>query len=137
MLQKDNVDGRNSTGLPYVSLRRGWNRVLIKVHNTGGNWGFLARITGRDGEPLVGLQVSDEDHEQAIEPFEPGKPKTSVILNDEFKSFSSSRWLVTVGKFDTQNGRLRPQGTAKIGLWQRFKVDPDKPKNLAKAVTVD
>jgi hypothetical protein len=112
-----------------VELRRGWNRVMIKVHNTSGNWEFLARITDREGEPLFGVQFSNDDHEAAIEPFDPGKPKTSVLVQDEFKSLSSSRWTVTVGKFDTQNGRLRPRGTAKVGLWQRFKVDPDKPKD--------
>ena len=50
-------------------------------------------------------------------------------MSDEFRGFSKSRWFVPVGKFDTQNGRLRPQGSAKLGLWQRFVVDPDKPKD--------
>jgi hypothetical protein len=89
----------------------------------------LARITAPDGRPLAGLEVSNRDVEKSLDVFEPGKAKTSVLANDEFKSLSSSRWLVAVGKFDTQNGRLRPRGTAKIGLWQRFKVDPDKPKD--------
>ncbi|MHC4958103.1 MAG: tetratricopeptide repeat protein [Planctomycetota bacterium] len=106
-----------------VELVPGWNRVLIKVHNGAGEWGFLARITDRAGRPLD-LRTSTDEHEK--------KPRTvkrswTPIVTDEFRSFVKRRWRQAVGKFDTQNGRLRAHGTAKLGLWQRFVVDPDKP----------
>ncbi|MHC4547533.1 MAG: hypothetical protein ACYTEZ_02050 [Planctomycetota bacterium] len=111
-----------------VRLRAGWNRILLKVHNTTGTWGFLMRVTGRDGEPLPG-RFSTGDLEDRVARFAPPRTKAVSIVADEFKGLKSSRWLPTVGGFDTQNGRLRPRDTAKLGLWQRFKVDPDKPKD--------
>ena len=112
-----------------VELRSGWNRLLLKVHNSNGAWGFLMRVTARDGEPLTGVRASIEDHERQLRVSRPTRFKSIVVVNEGFKSFSSSRWRTTVGGFDTQNGALRPKGTAKSGLWQRFKVDPDKPKD--------
>jgi hypothetical protein len=50
------------------------------------------------------------------------------LVSEPFKALNSARWRAAVGRFDTQNGRLRPQGTKRHGLWQRFKVDPDKPR---------
>jgi hypothetical protein len=111
-----------------VTLRAGWNRILLKVHNTGGAWGFLMRVTGRDGRPLK-ARFSVKDLEHRVRPFRRPKTKAFKLVADEFQGFNESRWLTTVGKFDTQNGRLRPLDRAKLGLWQRFKVDPDKPKD--------
>jgi len=51
------------------------------------------------------------------------------IVSDEFRGLAAARWRTTVGSFDTQNGNLRPKGTAKTGLWERFRVDPDQPKD--------
>jgi hypothetical protein len=108
-----------------VELVPGWNRVLVKVHNGAGEWGFLARITDPAGRPLD-LRASTENHER--KPREP-KRSWSQLVGDEFKSLNKRRWRQAVGKFDTQNSRLRALGTAKLGLWQRFVVDPDKPKD--------
>jgi hypothetical protein len=106
-------------------LRPGWNRVLLKVHNTNGAWGFLLRVTRPDGGPIAGLERSIEDHEAPPEPLP--ECRARELVDDSFKSFSASRWNVTAGKFDTRNGILVPQGTKSEGQWQRFDVDPDKP----------
>jgi hypothetical protein len=111
-----------------VTLRPGWNRILLKVHNGSGAWGFLMRVTDRDGHPLQ-ARFSAKNMEQRVRPYKRPKTKASKLVADEFQSFSASRWLTTVGKFDTQNGQLRPLEKTKLGLWQRFKVDPDKPKD--------
>jgi len=111
-----------------VTLRAGWNRILLKVHNGSGPWGFLMRVTSRDGRPL-GARFSTNDLESKVTPFKRPKTKAHNLVADEFQGFNESRWLTAVGKFDTQNGRLRPLEKAKLGLWQRFKVDPSKPKD--------
>ncbi|MHC4133843.1 MAG: hypothetical protein ACYS0K_02540 [Planctomycetota bacterium] len=111
-----------------VTLHAGWNRILLKVHNSAGQWGFLMRVTDRDGGPLA-ARFSTEDLEKRIRPYKRPKTKAFKLVADEFGGFNSSRWLTTVGRFDTQNGQLRPLKKAKLGLWQRFKVDPDKPKD--------
>ena len=113
-----------------VTLRPGWNRLLLKVHNGTGAWGFLMRITGRDGAPLSGARFSTADVESKIARFSPPKARAVALVADEFKGrVNTSRWVTTVGEWDTQNGRLRSLGKIKLGLWQRFKVDPDKPKD--------
>ncbi len=41
-----------------VRLAEGWNRVLIKIGCEQGAWGFYARLSGPDGAPIPGLEVS-------------------------------------------------------------------------------
>jgi hypothetical protein len=110
-------------------IRAGWNRLLLKVHNGNGAWGFLVRVTGRDGAAIPGLRVTAEDKESSTPRFEAPRTKAVPILADDFRGLSATRWRTTVGNFDTQNGLLRPRGTAKTGLWERFRVDPDHPKD--------
>jgi len=110
-----------------VELRPGWNRLLLKVHNGNGEWGFLMRLTARDGTPLPGLRVDADSQEERLTWKVVREAKAARIVEDDFRKLSSARWLTAVGSFDTQNGRLRPQGTEHLGLWQRFQVDPDKP----------
>lgn len=40
-----------------IALRRGWNRVLIKVSALEGMWGFYARISAADGSAIPGLEI--------------------------------------------------------------------------------
>lgn len=44
----------NQTTLPIV-LAQGWNRLLMKVDQGDGGWGFFLRLTTRDNKPLTGL----------------------------------------------------------------------------------
>ncbi|MHC4503172.1 MAG: HEAT repeat domain-containing protein, partial [Planctomycetota bacterium] len=39
-------------------LRRGWNKVLVKIAQGGGDWAFCLRITKPDGSVLEGLRVN-------------------------------------------------------------------------------
>ncbi len=41
-----------------VTLRAGWNRVLLKLANDDGMWGFYARLSAANGDPLTGLTAS-------------------------------------------------------------------------------
>jgi len=40
-----------------VTLRKGNNRVLIKICNSVGNWGFTFRVTHADGKPYYDLMA--------------------------------------------------------------------------------
>ncbi len=42
-----------------VELEAGWNRVLAKVYDGGGAWGWIARFYEPDGEtPMTDLDLS-------------------------------------------------------------------------------
>ena len=111
-----------------VELRAGWNRILLKVHNSRNPWGFLMRVTQRDGNPISDIRHSIENHEKGLE-YRAPKTKSKAIANDNFRNFSKSKWKVGVGGWTAQAATLRPQATDKRGLWFRFQVDPDKPKD--------
>lgn len=130
LLEKRDVNRRFEPDDDFAdaALERGWNRVMVKVHNTNGEWGFLLRVTRPDNAPVPGLEVSIEPHEADLPGLAADPLRPVPELTEEFRGLSP-RWETTVGKFDTQNGKLRPLGTEKVGLWQRFLVDPDKPKD--------
>ena len=43
-----------------VKLRRGWNRLIVKVVQAGGSWGFSCGLTTPDEGPLDGVRISAE-----------------------------------------------------------------------------
>jgi uncharacterized protein (TIGR03790 family) len=47
----------DQTTLP-VTLKAGWNRLMVKVDQGSGPWGFFLRLQRRDGKPLTGLMYS-------------------------------------------------------------------------------
>lgn len=38
-----------------INLKKGWNQIVLKVGQIGGEWGFYLRILGEDGKPIPGL----------------------------------------------------------------------------------
>ncbi|MCX4244490.1 DUF3857 domain-containing protein [Paraliomyxa miuraensis] len=48
-----------------ISLRAGWNRVLVKTSAQSGMWGFYARLSLRSGAPIPGLRTTAEPTEGA------------------------------------------------------------------------
>ncbi len=50
-IAQDKVDAR---------LKKGWNRVLVKIAQIGGRWSFCFRVCKRDGGALDGLKASTE-----------------------------------------------------------------------------
>jgi len=44
-----------------VTLKQGWNRLLLKVTQGGGEWAVCARLRKPDGSKLEGLKVQVED----------------------------------------------------------------------------
>ncbi|HNS21970.1 MAG TPA: C25 family cysteine peptidase [Sedimentisphaerales bacterium] len=73
-----------------VQLNRGWNRLLCKVSQKGGDFQLSARVTSRRGEdPLPDLQyrVSDPDTKPADGPFIRG-----WLVNGFHQDASSNFW---------------------------------------------
>jgi hypothetical protein len=50
VLDSDRVDG--------LPLRKGWNQLVIKLHNPSGPWRFAARLVTASGEPARDLTVA-------------------------------------------------------------------------------
>ena len=48
-----------------VTLREGWNKVLMKVSETWGDWGVYFRVTDAKGRPASGLIFSPRPHEES------------------------------------------------------------------------
>ncbi|MAO84772.1 MAG: hypothetical protein CMH50_12970 [Myxococcales bacterium] len=40
-----------------INLQEGWNRLLIRVKDLGGGWGFYARFLNEDRTPVRGLKI--------------------------------------------------------------------------------
>ena len=38
-----------------IHLKKGWNEIVLKIGQVGGDWGFYMRILGKDGKPISGL----------------------------------------------------------------------------------
>ena len=45
-----------------VTLKQGWNRLLLKITQSGGEWAACARLRRLDGSKLEGLKVQVEDY---------------------------------------------------------------------------
>jgi len=41
-----------------IKLRSGWNTLLVKVCQEGGQWGLYLRVADTDGKPIHGLWTS-------------------------------------------------------------------------------
>lgn len=75
-----------------VRLRRGWNRVLVKVSTLEGMWGFYARISTADGSPIAKLQQRSDPPEGAAPPTGGAAPTHAVAsLRAELEKRSNAR----------------------------------------------
>jgi hypothetical protein len=46
-----------------VTLRQGWNSVMLRITNAGGSWGAFARFANKDGEVLKTISEKDWNKE--------------------------------------------------------------------------
>lgn len=42
-------------------LKKGWNKILLKIGQDKGEWGFYFRIINKNGNPIEGLEVSTDN----------------------------------------------------------------------------
>jgi hypothetical protein len=43
-----------------VTLKEGWNTLMLKVTQSGGQWAFCARLRGPDGDKIEGLKIDPQ-----------------------------------------------------------------------------
>jgi hypothetical protein len=55
---KDQSDFKDDAHKANADLEEGWNRVLVKVRNGNGGFGFVIRIVDRSGKPIEGIQFN-------------------------------------------------------------------------------
>jgi hypothetical protein len=48
----------NDQDIFQVTLNEGWNKLLIRVGEKTGNWGFVARFTDLQGNPITDIRIS-------------------------------------------------------------------------------
>lgn len=65
-------------------LRKGWNRILIKVAERDGGWGFRLRLTKPDGSPLAveAVAAADDEFQKASSECPDAKPESEVIVKN-------------------------------------------------------
>jgi len=51
-----------------ITLQPGWNRLLVKVDQEAGGWGFFMRLLTPDGKPLTGIQYALDQPPAAEKP---------------------------------------------------------------------
>jgi hypothetical protein len=117
-----------------ASLQAGKNRVVLKVVNVRGDWGFSARVVHGDRLPIEGLEVPDLPAKDV--PPSPPESKGTAVLSEDFertKSVSKSKHRTTVGQWEVDQKCLRmslPGGVA----WQKFLVQPYVKKDAPSAL---
>jgi prenyltransferase/squalene oxidase-like repeat protein len=57
-----------------IAIKKGLNRLLIKVENHTGAWSFAARVSGKDGQALPGVAFGTAKH------FDPAKIQDSIAV---------------------------------------------------------
>jgi len=120
-----------------VSLKKGRNRILVKVRNHAGPSGFVFALSRRDGKPIAGLATDrDPPSPPVARETPPPDDHWKRVLKHEFdaKQFASTL-AVAVGKFAEVNKTLVGEATDKAVAWRKYTVRPgfpkDAPSNLA------
>jgi hypothetical protein len=86
-----------------LTLKKGWNRLLVKVENRGGGWGFLARFVDADGNPITDLDVSPQPIDDIVTEFGTFDLTLDKGLNfislpvDPLQSFTAQRLIDKIG----------------------------------------
>jgi len=120
-----------------VHLRRGRNKVLVKVRNRRGDAGFIFAVAGANGAPVPGLTADTR--------FSPTDPTSSDAgararakklpwksvwrMNFRKKKSFSSKLVTTVGTFKVVKKALEGQSKAKGVGWRKYTVRPGFPKD--------
>ena len=120
-----------------VKLRKGRNKVLVKVKNTSGPSGLTLAIAQRNGLPLPGWSTDlDEPTKQLAAVELPDGQKWPSRFRVRFDQTGAHRKLdPTVGKWRVRNGALEGFATEREVEWRTYTVRPgfpkDSPSNLA------
>lgn len=120
-----------------VTLKKGRNRILVKVRNRQGPSGFVLALSRRDGKAIEGLATDREPPSPPVwrNPPPPEDHWKRVTKGDFAAKSYSSKIAVAAGKFDVANKMLVGTATDKGVAWRKYTVRPgfpkDAPSNLA------
>lgn len=120
-----------------VALKKGRNKVLVKVRNGGGGSGLILAIAQRNGLPLAGWTTDAEPPAKKLAAIEwPDGRKWPSRFRARFDQNGAHRKLeTTVGSWRARNGALEGFATAREVEWRKYTVRPgfpkDSPSNLA------
>ncbi len=113
-----------------VMFRKGLNKLLVKIANSGGSMGFLLRFTDRRGKAIPGVQAFPTNREAEIAAAPVFKPVRRVY-QDEFhnKATLIANWTTGCGSWKIQNKRLWGLETKRNAQWRKFVVTPGQEKD--------
>ncbi len=110
-------------------LRKGRNKLLLKVKNRRGKAGFVLAVARTDGRAIEGLKADTEVPEPPVE-VERRKDRWKTVVKHRFTTKSFSSKLETkVGKFKVVNQLLQGESTDKGVGWRKYTVRPGFPKD--------
>jgi hypothetical protein len=115
-----------------IRLRKGRNRVMLKVANAWGGTGFSLRITDAAGAPIPGLTTD-------ANPPDPAVPPPRVKWDSAFRDVFTRRSLgpqyeVAAGKFGVRNKSLAGEEGDRAPGWRPFSVRPGFPQDRPAAL---
>ncbi len=120
-----------------VTLKKGRNKVLVKVRNSYGGSGLTLAIAQRNGLPLPDWSTDLDPPSKKLAAIEqPDSKRWPSRFRARFDTASAHRKLdTTVGKWRTRNGALEGFATDREVEWRKYTVRPgfpkDSPSNLA------
>ncbi|MBI3096916.1 MAG: tetratricopeptide repeat protein [Planctomycetes bacterium] len=121
-----------------ISVRAGWNKMLVKIANVAGNLGFGGRITDLRGEAIPGITFTTEPQEEASDPpAGRGAPaphegtSKGVLFKDDFRNKQTigQNWVSKAGAWKVQNGKCWGLDSKRNVKWRKFVVTPGVEKD--------
>ncbi|MCC7140198.1 MAG: hypothetical protein IT460_17385 [Planctomycetes bacterium] len=107
-----------------VPLKAGRNRLLLKVVNRTGAWGFSARVVHADRTPIEGLVLAPPPEKDVAPPVPEAKGHPVHTLDvEKMKSLPKGRVKATVGAFDVVNKALRCTVPGSVP-WRKYQISP-------------
>lgn len=122
VLDQDLVEG---------DLVAGWNRLLVKVSEVKGEWGFRLRLTDSDGRPIEGLDASN-DPSVWVEVARPGLPGTGppgTASGEEDRSEGSALPSLAFLRKHCSHRRATAWDLFHLGLLERFLGSEDTDRH--------
>jgi hypothetical protein len=112
-----------------MPLTKGRHRLLLKIVNRAGQWGFSARVARADRTPVPGLVIGDPPA-KAYPPSRTEPKGKSVLLLDfaKTKTVPKSHVRPTAGGFEVSGEALRRTVTGNV-LWRKFQIQPFSSKD--------
>ncbi|MEK7485183.1 MAG: hypothetical protein AABZ60_12730, partial [Planctomycetota bacterium] len=111
-----------------IQLKKGRNKILIKITNEWGACGFVVALSKRNQEPLENISFDIEPPPTSVVKAESPKWKKSTVLQFQQKGSEQSVDR-KVGNLDIKQKVLVGISTEKQVAWRKYTVRPGFPKD--------